>query len=304
MFQRKNKYPVATARNRQIDRDQRQTQAFSYYANRTPGPAVRQEKPRRLVLSSPNANPSHLMPRQLSFWLFLVAVIVCLVRLVTLSDGTNIIQLHQTTVSQIYTQPQRVYREAADKLFSSSFTNNFKITADSNGIAMELERQFPELQAVSVALPLIGNHPLVYIVPAQPSVLLQTKYGGVYAVSSTGVALARLNTTSTQPVLVDQSGTSVRVGAQILPRTTVNFIESVQYQLNAGGQKIKGMVLPADGGYELDVQLQGKPYIAKFNLQGSPKEQAGALLATQHSLGTNNPASYIDLRVPGRSYYK
>jgi hypothetical protein len=58
---------------------------------------------------------------------------------------------------------------------------------------------------------------------------------------------------------------------------------------------------------ELDVQLNGRPYFVKFNLQSNnPRGEAGTFLATIAQLSRQNivPGHYVDVRVDGRAYYQ
>jgi hypothetical protein len=105
--------------------------------------------------------------------------------------------------------------------------------------------------------------------------------------------------------VADKSGLTVHVGTGVLPSSNVSFIQTVVVQLQAHALKVTSLTLP-QGTSELDVTFNAKSYLLKFNLEGSAPQQVGTFLATYKYLQTQNvtPTQYVDLRVPGRAYYK
>lgn len=288
--------------------------AFSYYANRQAieKPAQRESARRGYNTDSPRTDQSRTYDnalyhrlRQLPLLLMLIVVAACLIKLLTLSVSPRVVLLNTTPVTEAYTHPAATYQAAAAKLLRGSLLNRFKPTVNNSGIIADLKQRFPELQTVSFNVPVIGSKPVLYLVPAQPSVLLQSTAGQIYAVGAHGRVLARLSGQPVKlPLLQDQSDTPVQVGRQALSSQTITFVQTIAYQLKAGNVAVESFILPAHSPYELDMKLAGRPFVVRFNLQGNALEQAGGLLAMLHTIGSTTPGSYIDMRVPGRVYYK
>jgi len=309
MFKRKNKTPAIPEREQRRARANTQplNPAFSYYTSRTPDTAARRSQGQRQEAQKQDGQPNRPRRRmiaQVPLWLLLVLAVVCLVKLLLLGTNPKVVVLGKTTVSASYLQSPQVYQTAAHQTLDSSITNRTKITADLAGTADQLRRQFPELQAVSVTLPLIGNRPIVYVQVAQPSVIVQSTEGN-FALNKSGVALARVSAIPAGvPTLVDQTGAVPHPGHQYLPGSTISFIQTVAYQFAAAKLSVAAYVLPAGRPYELDVRLEGKPYVVRFNLAAEALTQSGAAIATLQHLGGSQPVSYLDVRVPDRVYYK
>jgi len=204
-----------------------------------------------------------------------------------------------------------VYHDAAQQLFQQSISNHNKLTVDAGGISATLKTRYPELSDVSVALPVIGSQPIVYIQPSEPSFVL-TANGGSYVLDSTGRALANARSVpahkvASLPAITDQSGLQPRVGAGVLPSTSVAFIQTVLAQLKAQHVSVYQIVLP-HAAFEADMYITGKPYYVKFNIQdyAGALQQAGAYVAVAQHLSSKNitPSQYIDVRIDGRAYYK
>lgn len=306
---RKNREPEGRQRTRPVRPTGRPANpAFSYYANRAPEVNIRRS-PERQNQNAPTTKQRHTrLPHislgQLPFWLLLAVVLVCVVKLLALSTTPKVVLVNQSAVTAAYERPSKAYAAAASKVLRSSLANYSKLTVDADGVSRQLEHEFPELQTVSVTLPLIGNRPIVYIMIAQPSLVLQTSAGS-FALNRDGLVLAQLSSVPDNvPQVTDQSGDKPVVGKQFLPGSTVDFIQTVTYQLTAAKMGATHFILPQDSAYELDVQLAGKPYLVRFNLQEDAKQQSGAAIATIEQLGGSSPSAYLDVRTPGRIYYK
>jgi len=305
MWRRKNKQVEQGSDSRRVQRGGGVSPAFSYYTTRTNltvGEGRRQERPdNREERPKPVGQP---WKAQVPFWLFIAVVAVCLVKVVLLTTDPKVVIVGNNSVSAVYQRAPGAYAASAHKLLSGSITSHSKITVDSAGVAEKLKQQFPELESASLTLPLIGSRPILYVEVARPSVILQTNYGN-YALNTSGVVLAKLQTLPKDtPQVVDQSGTVPKPGKQFLPSSTVSFIETVQYQLNAAHIAPSAYVLPPQNPYELDVRLEGQSYVIRFNLQDKVLEQSGAAIAAVQQLSGHEPQDYLDVRLLGRVYYK
>lgn len=290
-----------------------QNRTFSYYAARSQsevafGRETAQEKPpiRRL--------PTRLQRlRKHSGWLlaFMVALAGLIYEL-QLSTLPKVVSLVSATEAP-FLQESQVYQLAAQQMFAESAANRNKLTVDANAIAARLRERFPELQEVSIALPILGDRPTIYIRPAAPAMVLAAS-NGTYIVDENGRALAdaKAGTNISRlriPSVTDQSGLAVELGQQVLPRSATAFISRITGQLRSQQLNPQSMTLPAAAG-ELDVYIAGKPFFVKFNLEKGGAEsalvQSGTLLAVLKKLEreAKQPAQYIDVRLEGRAYYK
>jgi hypothetical protein len=249
------------------------------------------------------------------FWLqrfglavLLLAAIICLISVLTLTPSANL-QLPKNS-GQTWLRPTSAYQEAADQLLASSIWNRNKITINTAHLSAAMAQRFPELSGVSVALPLIGHRPVVYLEPATAALILSGPSGS-YVIGANGRALVAVTPAQSiaklgLPVITDQSGVTLKVGSQALSSTAVRFIQVVVAELTAKSLSPGQMILPAAAS-ELDVHLNGKPYFVKFNLHNDdPRQQAGTFLATIANLQGKGitPAQYVDVRVDGRAYYQ
>ena len=297
-------------RRRPIRTEQSQGRVFSYYANRSAnetnlGRGNLEEVPKRH--SSKYVRFMGGLPKLG----IVVLVFVVVVSQLVLTTHPKLVILSSTSNSDLFLQSTSVYQNAADKLFSQSLGNQNKLTVDAGGISDKLKSMFPELSDVSVALPVVGSQPTVYLQPAEPTFILSAN-GNSYVIDNTGRALAYAQSMPAQnraslPQVVDQSGLQPQVGKQVLSSTSITFIQTVLSQLKAQHVSVSKIVLPS-GSFEVDMYIAGKPYFVKFNMHdtGGALQQAGAYIAVAQDLAGKNiaPSQYIDVRIDGRAYYK
>jgi hypothetical protein len=242
-------------------------------------------------------------------WILLIVCLVSAFSVLSLSTSAKVRPLNSGDNSA-YIHDQGDYERAATAYLKSSIWNHNKITVNASGLKRSLEKQFPELSNVGMTLPMIGHRPIVYIEAAQPALVLNGANGS-YVVDSNGRVLLRSSEMPSLsdrklPVITDQSGLTLKVGNQALTAADVSFMQTVVAEFAARHLTVSGATLPPSA-REFDVSITGQPYIVKFNLHDSTaRQQAGTFLATQAQLVKQNitPASYVDVRVGGRAYYK
>lgn len=243
------------------------------------------------------------LPRVAAILLFVVIAAFCL----QISSEARVVPV-SASVGEVFLRDAEVYNDAAHKAFMTVLNSN-KITVNAEKIAADMQKQFPELKAVSISLPFIGNKPTVYIQPAVPKLILVAK-DGMFVLDANGRALITGNQVLKLeeleiPVVTDESDVPMQVGDIVLSRGTVAFISEVVEQLRAKGVAPSSLKLPP-GTNELHVSLQGVGYFIKFNVHGVAREEAGRYLATRQYLQVQKklPREYVDVRTENRVYYR
>lgn len=303
----KKRAPAPNRRTTRTVQPASRSQVFSYHTNRSAREGSTARSSEEQSQQPLKRLPKFSWRKRLPVIGALLVILFLTVSVMQLSNKAKV-ETAGTSEGQVFLRDKSVYQEAAQKEFSSFFNGN-KLTVDASGIAANLKKEFPELREVSVALPIVGNQPVVYIQPAIPTMILSTA-GGMFVLDTNGRAVITDNQVANAgelktPIVVDQSGLPLEVGKIALPRTTVAFITEVVGQLQAKGIKITSLTLPA-GTSELHVRLDGVGYYVKFNLHGAAREEAGAFIAVKNRLGSEQktPKEYIDVRVENRAYYK
>lgn len=201
------------------------------------------------------------------------------------------------------------YRVGIQEVFEQSVANRSKLLIDTDKLSTKISSEYPELGEVTVALPLIGRRPVVHARLAAPRVIITNAEGG-YVIDVTGRIMSKATNIESSvrdslPVIQDESGIELEQGSYAMSTEAVAFINEVATQLALKKYNIQSMVLPPVAN-EMHVRLEGVPYYIKFNLRGEGRAQAGTYIATERKLTQDGvvPRAYVDVRVPGRVYYK
>jgi cell division septal protein FtsQ len=233
-------------------------------------------------------------------WIIFIGLIALLAYSLAIKPN-SVIEIN----SQSY-QQKITYQKEANKILSGvKYTN--KITFDEQGIINKMQKQFPEITSASIELPIFAQSPVIHLQIASPSFIL-TSSTGSYVVDSQGVAVAKtseFNGAQNLLVVEDQSGFNAEVGKQVMSADAVNFINTLTRQSEHAKVTISSLTLPKTA-QELDLRTKDKPYFVKFYLGGDALLQAGQFLATRHQFDASNnqPVEYLDVRVPGKIFYK
>jgi hypothetical protein len=307
MFGSKKQTEEPPRRRSPVTQDKR-PQNYSYYSRNSP----RSETPnitRREPLPRDKGEILRYLGQRFGVLIAIFATAALFISSIQVSSSPRVRVVNDTEVYRIHSDS--LYQEALSRHLKESWSNTNKITINTDELAKQLKSEYPELADVSVALPVLGQRPIAYLQMTRPTLLLVSSTGAAFVLDENGRVLAPASQVSNLdsfklPTITDDSGLDPEVGKLVVSGSTVSFVKSVTYQLQAAHVAYDRLVLPS-ASQELDVYLQGKPYYAKFNThEATSREQAGALLVVQKTLAKQGtvPTAYIDVRLPGRAYYK
>lgn len=274
--------------------------SFNYYSNRA---QKDQASPRNTRTLIHDAKSTKGILRNVPTIIAVSAILACIIYTFILDSNPKIIQINSS--GAVFLQDIHSYEVAAHNLFKETLLNSNKITVNVNGITKKIEEQFPELEKVSITIPVISHRPIVYLTASRPILILNSSNGN-YIINNRGIALLPTHKAAESykkglVTLKDPSDIIVKLGKTVIPAQYVSFITEVEYQLEAAKIPIEEFELTDRHG-EIHLKLQGKSYYIKMNLAGDAREQTGAtiaLLRTKPSI-----KQYIDVRVSGRAYYR
>lgn len=306
MFKKNEQQTIQNRRRQPVPVEQ--GKIFSYRSNRSEDVVPRHRLRPEMATTAQNSGGigrNWLSWRYAPTFLAMLAIIVCIAYNMLLSSTPRII-VSGTADERALLRDTSVYVTAIRKELENSFWNRTKVTFNTNNVAQSLTRKFPEVESLRVALPVIGQKPIIYIVPTLPRVILETN-NGTYVVDANGKAITDITDKVLTPVLRvrDESGVTVALGTQAVPQRSIVFIAELQRQLLAKKITATQYILPA-ASQSVVVMFQNKQYMGKFTFQQDVLQQAGAFIATYEKLEetSTEPVNYIDVRVPERVYVK
>jgi cell division septal protein FtsQ len=207
--------------------------------------------------------------------------------------------------SQIFHQNAE-YKQAADKTLRGLRYSN-KISFSESALTQQLQKQFPEISGIRVELPIFSQTPVIHLKISNAEFALSSS-GQSYIIDANGAAVAKSSDYPSSQKLInveDQSGFKVEVGKQVMSAGAVEFINTLVKQSKHGNVSIASLALPKLA-QELDLKTTDRSYYVKFYLGGDVNLQSGQFLAARHQFDATNsqPAEYLDVRIPGKIFYK
>ena len=287
--------------SRVVNRDSnaiKKKQIYSYYqADQTGRVGQAGEKRRKYGQKQTILKKLRLVPTLLA----ITAILVSVVYSTTLSTEP-IIKL--VGDSKQYRDSKQYQATLAGSLQASIFSQN-KLTLDTHSQEAVLFKNFPEIDAVTVSVPVIGRRPTAHIHTRTPSLIIVGETGS-YVVDAYGVVIGRTSEVSTDllnqlPTATDKSNLQIETGKQALTTDAINFIFGVKAELDNKQLKVAGLDLIA-GGYEIDIHVKDQGYFLKTDSSGDARIQIGDYLAARGN--GINPKEYMDVRVEEKVFYK
>ncbi|HUY53193.1 MAG TPA: hypothetical protein VMV24_01300 [Candidatus Dormibacteraeota bacterium] len=247
--------------------------------------------------------------KQLPTIISFIVILVTLFYVTTLNNSPQIIITNNSSgVKFIHSNAQYMY--TIRSILNESILNKSKFTINSNNISRQFKSYYPEFSSVTVIIPIYGHRLQLVLKVSEPAINLQNSTG-YYLLDDQGVAVIKYNSIkqmdSTKLVtVIDDSNSKVLLGKNFISSNSVLFIQNVIYQYSKKGIKIQNIILP-NLPFEIDVQSRGEGSIEKYNLLDNSNFQVGTYFSTLKYIKSSNlamPTQYIDLRVPGKAFYK
>lgn len=187
------------------------------------------------------------------------------------------------------------------------FKNTNKLTFDEASVVKAIQQKFPEVRSARVELPFFSEQPVVWLDVSAPAFRLVNDQSS-FLIDDQGVAVAKTTAfphLKNQVTVQDQTGFKVSAGQQILSSDGVALINTVIAQSKQAQVPIASLSLPPRA-QELDLRTTDQPYFVKFYLGGDAQSQTGQFLAARHQFTKSGkqPSQYLDVRVPGKIFYK
>jgi hypothetical protein len=239
-----------------------------------------------------------------------VAIILCLLGYLLWLGGEPQISLSQS--SNVGYRSLDNYKSGIKHIWSDSPMNQTKLTASTSRLKARILQAYPELEEVEIHVPLMGTSPVITLKPATSRLMIINNQGALLLVDINGKALIDLQNAEftgnneTIPNIIDETGLELKPGAYALTSDQVAFLVHLHKGLVKAKLPIKEIVLPAIPN-QVNVGLQNKSYILKFNLSGDAVTGVGAYLAFIKELrqtGAPQPTKYVDLRAPEKVFYR
>ena len=245
--------------------------------------------------------------RQVNWWRLIVKsspYIILLGIIIGVVFFSSIFRIDKVDVQGPNTELSQSLSGEVTKYLKSSLAGKNWLFLDAKSLKGILQKTFTGQEDIIVEKQFPNK--LIIKTDEQKSAIVWKTGSKKYIVSINGRVMSELQGENTPALtaLTDGSSLPVDVGNKILSRDFVSFAIKIGDYIKAkslGPEKIyitettKELLVKTNAGYEI-----------KFNTEETPESQLKSLQATLDLLASQNKKAtqYIDLRVPGRAFYK
>lgn len=201
--------------------------------------------------------------------------------------------------------PVDTYQRSIADYFAGRPLERFGFAINRKQFTTDIEALHPELSSVDIDKNWFGGG-VQFVLQFRHPVLVWETAGKRFYVDKEGVAFGYDHFGGKYVSVSDQSGVSPsEAGGAVASNRFINFLGKLVATINDSGLgNVTDIIIPA-ASREVDVKLQGRGYPIKTHTDRDPVEQAEDIM---HALKwyDNHKVTpqYIDVRVPGKAFYR
>jgi hypothetical protein len=254
---------------------------------------------------SPRAMAHHLTAHRRRLTIRLTAAIVaCLAIYVII--GQIAASLQVTTKDQIVlsSDQQQAYLKSTENYFQMRPVERFHPSLNTVSLIAYLQESHPEVVSADIVLGGGFGEANLILSLRQPIARWNIDGQDEY-VDKNGVVFKTNYYAAPSLQIVDESGITPDAGKSVASARFLGFVGLVVGDLEGRGLKVTKATIPALKTRQIDINIEGVPYIFKLStdrLAGEQTEDVSRIIAFLQKQGIT--PEYVDVRVKGKAFYK
>jgi hypothetical protein len=219
------------------------------------------------------------------------------------SAGT--LEIRSSTVLTQGTVDTAKYQRILNNYFAARPLERFRFVLRQDTLQAYVQREASEVAEISVdGNGNFGGHGVATLTFREPLVGWQIR-DKTYFIDSQGVSFEKSYYGSPSVTVHDASGINPADGA-IASSRFLAFLGRVVHGINSSGVgSVSKVTLPPGMTREVDINLSGKPYRLKLQMDREPTGQVADVVAMVRFLDSKQiTPTYVDVRVPSKAFYR
>ncbi len=197
------------------------------------------------------------------------------------------------------------YQKTINEYFGSHPFERFRFALRENALIDTVRSHHAELDSVTIELPATPlGASTARLVARQPVVTWQLG-GTKYYVDAKGEAFSTNFFAEPTVAVTDKTGVKPDEQGSIASTRLLKYLGRLIGKIGQGGFKVVSITLPPLTSREIDIQLEGRGYPIKTQLDRDTSAQATDVINAVKYFDTKHiTPAYVDVRVSSRAYYQ
>jgi hypothetical protein len=196
------------------------------------------------------------------------------------------------------------YQQTVQQYLTAQPFERFRFALNSSHLQSYIKAINPEVRTISVDGS-AGFGTSRFIISLRQPIVGWSINGHQQYVDSTGVAFNKNYYPSPAVQVVDNSGIQVTQGQAVASNRFLGFVGQVVGLARTQHLMPTKVVIPTGTTRQIELQLQGLPYVVKFSIDRPAGEQVEDMVRSVKWFQSHGISpQYIDVRVSGRAFYQ
>ena len=197
--------------------------------------------------------------------------------------------------------PTQAYSQRISDYLKSNPGQRFAFALNNDELLGFVQEKYPEISAID------NSETNTFTVQMRKPIAVWTTGSNVQSfVDENGEAFARNYYGEPSVKVNDATGASVVNGSTVAGKSFLHFLgRTVALTNKSNVGTVKEATLPPNTTREIDIRLEGRGYLVKLHIDRDPAQEVEDLKRVDAYLQQKGiQPSYVDLRIPGKAYYK
>lgn len=254
---------------------------------------------------SPRAMAHHLTAHRRRLVIRFVAVIVmCLALYVLLGQIAASLQVSAKNQAILSAAQQQTYLKTAENYFAARPVERFHPSLNTASLIAYLQQFHPEVASADIILG--GGFGEASLVLSLRQPIARWNIDGQDEFVDKNGVVFKANYYASPPLqIVDESGVAPVAGKSVASARFLGFVGLIVGDLEARGLKVTKATIPALKTRQIDITIEGLPYMFKLSTDRSAGEQTedvSRIIPFLQKQGIT--PQYVDVRIKEKAFYK
>ena len=198
---------------------------------------------------------------------------------------------------------QAAYKKVIDQYLDAHPIERLRFIVNTAQVLRTIQKEYPEIEALKVAGDGFGK--AVFVMSARKPVAMWMTTNSTLFVDNEGITFSDNYYVAPQVQMVDNSGASIPQGEAVTSSRLLSFVGQIVSKAQTRELSVKEIEIPAGAIRKVVVHIKDVSTKVYMTIDRGAGEQVDDMVDSLNYLKNHNiNAEYVDVRTPGKAFYK